>query len=418
MVKLKHEKIKEEKEINNRVFIDLDKTSNQEIPPITPFQGLIDIKKNGRLIVKNSIFENIDTLTNDEVEYILTHFKQYISPIMTSSYIPTAEMMEVVRKVAPEFKVRFKTEKVGSDKIIPISPAEFFEGERIFQTILRGINPDWSEHQKYRYLYNQVGKMLSYDLNVLDYGEKASIHEKYSRNIFTSISKNWGICASFAEIYDYLCYRMGLDSTILSEDDHDYVLLTDSNGRDYLTDLTFDSARIKFGLKTENYAVSKEEFERNSHDLSSTDISGYEISQISESEIEELDKITGSLDDFGGEYTNSILENLANNLEGNNITEKAICFIKRVRDLKNVGRVTDSDYVQIIKWILSKCQDKDFSDKIDVTSFVCEDTIELPRKILLKISGEKFIQFDYKTKEYEVAVPKILEKGKTYEKEE
>ena len=46
---------------------------------------------------------------------------------MTSSYIPTAEMMEVVRKVAPEFKVRFKTEKVGSDKIIPISPAEFFE---------------------------------------------------------------------------------------------------------------------------------------------------------------------------------------------------------------------------------------------------------------------------------------------------
>ena len=46
MVKLKHEKIKEEKEINNRVFIDLDKTSNQEIPPITPFQGLIDIKKN------------------------------------------------------------------------------------------------------------------------------------------------------------------------------------------------------------------------------------------------------------------------------------------------------------------------------------------------------------------------------------
>ena len=117
--------------------------------------------------------------------------------------------------------------------------------------------------------------------------------------------------------------------------------------------------------------------------------------------IEELDKSTGSLDDFGGEYTNSILENLANNLEENNITEKAICFIKRVRDLKTVGRVTGSDYVQIIKWILSKCQDKDFSDKIDVTSFVCEDTIELPRKILLKISGEKFIQFDYKTKEYE-----------------
>lgn len=382
------------------MFIDLDKTSAPEISFKTHFQRLIDIKKNGRLIVKNSVLENIDTLTSKEIEYILTHFKQYISPIITSSYIPTTEMMEVVRRVAPEFKVRFKTEKVGSSKIMPISPAEYFEGESIFQTILKGINPDWSEHQKYRYLYTKIGEMLSYDLNVLDYGEKASIHEKYSRNIFTSASKNWGICSSFAGIYDYLCYRVGLDSTIISENDHDYVLIIDSTGKDYVTDLTVDSARIKFGLRTKNYAVSAAEFEKNSHDLSSMDIGEYEIAYMDENQIKEMDESTGYLEKFGGYYTDYILINLANALEGNTLIEKVESFIEKVKNLKTIGRVTDSDYIQIIKWILSNCQDKDIKDKVEVTSFACENTIELPRQILFSISGNRFIQFDYRTKEY------------------
>lgn len=32
---------------------------------------------------------------------------------MTSSYIPSSSMMEIIEKIAPEFKVRFKTEKAG-----------------------------------------------------------------------------------------------------------------------------------------------------------------------------------------------------------------------------------------------------------------------------------------------------------------
>ena len=75
-----------------------------------------------------------------------------------------------------------------------------------------------------------------------------------------------------------------------------------------------------------------------------------------------------------------------------------ISFIRKSEKYKMVLIVENP---AVFMEISEKCQDKDFSDKIDVTSFVCEDTIELPRKILLKISGEKFIQFDYKTKEYE-----------------
>ena len=172
--------------MNNKVLIDLDKEN--KIPKLTAFQGQIDIKKNGKMIVKNSVLEDIDTLTEQELAYILTNFKQYISPVMTSMYIPSTHIMNLIQKLTPECTVRFKTEKPGSDKIVAISPKEFFEGEAIFEDILNGIHSDWSDKQKQKYLYNQTASMLSYDLNVLDHTPNARNHEKYSRNIFTAIT--------------------------------------------------------------------------------------------------------------------------------------------------------------------------------------------------------------------------------------
>ncbi len=66
--------------MNNKIFINLDK--EKTIPKLTPFQGLVDIQKNGRLIVKNSVLENIDTMREDELTYIENIKKLYF----TSSY--------------------------------------------------------------------------------------------------------------------------------------------------------------------------------------------------------------------------------------------------------------------------------------------------------------------------------------------
>ena len=388
--------------INNKVFIDLDKENT--IPKLTAFQGQIDVKKNGKILVKNSILEDIDTITEQELEYILTNFKQYISPVMTSIYIPSISTMEMIRKLAPECKVRFKTEKPGSNKLVAISPKEFLTGETIFEGILKGIHPDWNHKQKQKYLYNQTASMLSYDLNVLSHIPNAKIHEKYSRNIFTAIMKNWGICDSFAAMYDYLCYRSDLESQVLSEDEHDYVMITDEEGNDYLTDPTYDSLRVKFGLKAENYAISKEEFEKNDHNLTEADVDEYTFTTISEKEMEELDRSTGYLEYFEGKYTNEELSDLANDLEGNTITEQVISFMNRVGKIKIIGRPTDSDYVYIMKWILSKSKDRDFAKKIKISSLAYEDTKELPRRIILRIEEDnwnRYYTFDYKTKTYD-----------------
>ena len=388
------------------LFIDLDKEKN--IPPITLFQGPINIKKNGRIIVRNSVLEDIDTISVQDLEYILKNFKQYISPILTSGYIPNENVMRIIERISPEFKVRFKTEKPGTSKIVPISPDEYFEGEEIFNSIIDGINPEWTEQQKFKYLYNQIGINLSADLNVMSHTPNAKYHEEYSRNIFTSISKNWGICESFALAYDYLCYRCGLDSTILSEEGHDFVMITDSNDRDYLTDPTYDSTRLKFGLRTRNFAIPKEKFEDNSegnsHDLSQTEAVEFDFSSIEDKELEEIDRSIGYLDNFGGNYTDEALSKIANDLGGNNFNEKAINFIEKIKDIKAIGRPTDSDYVFVIKWILSKSKDREFAKSINVTSYAYEDSKELPRRILFRVvekdGNKRYYDFDYKTKEY------------------
>ena len=361
----------------------------------------MDIKKNGKIIVKDSVLENIDTYSEKDLIYIFTNFKKYISPIVTSQYIPSVSTMEILKELAPDFKVRFKTEKIGSTPIVPISSKEFFDGEEIFNEILKGIKPEWTEKQKYKYLYNKTGEMLSYDLNVLTYTAYGSLHDKYSRNIFTAISRNWGVCASFAAIYDYLCYKCDLESEIVSEEEHDYVLIT-SDKKDYLTDPTFDSMALKFGMRTRNFGVSKEVFKENGHNLKEAEIEEYEFESIDTDEIKELDIRTGYLNEFGGEYTDEYLSEFANNLVGDNNFEKALNFMDRIRKIKSVGRPNTYDFEWIINWILSKSEDRSFSEGMKVYSFISENSSELPRKIAIEVSDNKTLE---KTQYY------ILEDG-------
>lgn len=376
--------------MDNEVFIDLDKEN--EMPELTAFQGRVNIKKNGKLIVKNSVLENIDTFSEKELRYIFTNLKKYISPIVTSVYIPSPIAMKILEELAPEFKVRFKTEKPGTKSMVPISSKEFFEGEKIFDEILAGMKKEWSEEQKYKYLYNKIGQMLSYDLNVLTHDEYGIFHDKYGRNIFTAIAKNWGSCASFAASYDYMCYKAGLESNILSEEDHDYVAITTEEQEDYLTDPTFDSVAAKFGLRMQNFAISEKEFLKNGHHLEDTEIEGYQFESMDKDTVKELDRTTGYLEEFGGDYTDEYLIECVNTLQGKDNFQKAEDFLQKVQKLKTVGRPTSYDFEEVIKWMLSKCKDKEFAKGMNAYTVVCEDASDLPRKLVIEVQQESVLE--------------------------
>ncbi len=369
--------------MGKKIFIDLDK--EKKLPPTMSNQDIVDIKINGKLIVKNSILENIDTLTKEELRYILTNLKNYIYPTVTSQYIPSVDTMRILFELAPTFKVRFKTEKDGADPIIPISIEEFFEGEKIFDEILKGIDPQWSELQKYKYLYNKNSQMLSYDLNALSYTSYGRLHEKYSRNIFTAMAKNWGICASFAASYDYLCYRAGLESQVLSEENHDYVVIEHTKLGNILTDSTSDATRVKFGMKSRSFGVSKKQFIEDGHHLEETEASDYEFHSLCDEEIRQLDCAVGYLQEFKGEYTDTYIINLANHIEGNNNFEKITILLEKIKNLKTIGRPSTCDFERIISLILANTHDKALRDGIKVYSHVSENISELPNQIIIEV---------------------------------
>lgn len=285
--------------------------------------------------------------------------------------------------------MRFKTEKSGTNQIIPISIEEYFEGEKIFSEILKGIRPEWTELQKYKYLYNRNSQMLSYDLNTLLHTQYSNMHEKYSRNIFTAMSKNWGLCVSFAASYDYLCYRAGLESQILSEGDHDYVLIEPLEQNALLTDSTYDYVNLKFGMKSRNFAISKKQFVKNGHNLAETEASDYEFGELNDDDIKQLDMQTGYLNEFGGEYTDEYIRSLANNLEGNDNFEKALIFLDRISRIKTVGRPSTHDFETIIDFILSESKDREFAEGIKVYSFIAENTRNLPRQIVVEVHSDE-----------------------------
>lgn len=328
-------------------------------------------RKNGKLIIKDSVLENIDTLTEEELKELLIQFKDNLSPIMTSVYIPCVPLMKIIHEYAPDMKVRFKTEKSGGTPILPITSKEFFDGEAWFEIILNGVESEWNELQKYKYLYNSLGMMLSYDWNLSLDKNFSVVHDSYARNIFTSIARNWGVCSSFAASYDYLCYRAGLESEIVSEEEHDYVVISVTDKGDYLVDPTWDAAFLKFGIQTQNFGISKEQFIKNGHHLEETEIEDYEIEALSKQEIESLDRTTGYLDMFGGAYTDECIQTMINDLSEETIFDKISLLLQKVKTLMVVGRISLSDYEKLLHYIFSN--HPKLKDKIKVMEAILED---------------------------------------------
>lgn len=348
----------------------------------------LDISKSGKILVKDSCLENIDTIPIADLKFIISNYQDILNPIATSVYIPSKETMQVLQDFHSNIKVRFKTSRPGTKNMIPISTEEFFSGLRIFDCILEGINPNWNALEKYKYLYNELGKILSYDLLV----DRSSIHEAQARNIFLAIFSNHGICASFAACYDYLCFRAGLESEIIEEEDHSYVVI--SPDEDYLTDPTFDAYYLKFGMHSKNFAISKEQFNVQNHDLSnSTADENYDFSSLPLSRVEELDLKTGYLTPFNNEYQDEYISGLASNLEGNNNALKLECLLERVINLKTVGRPTAIDYYKILKFILDHSFDLDFASAVKISNIYPENDEE-PVCILISLINIDSNEYD------------------------
>lgn len=369
--------------MNNIFLIDLDR---ENLPGnMTSLGSNFSVKFNGGLVIKNGVLENIDTLNPEDLRFILTNFKDVIAPVTTSAYIPNSDTMKAILDLAPELKVRFKIEKPGCAPLLPISALEYFEGLSYFDEILNGIDSSWTDIEKLKYLYNATCLLYSYDLDANTTELGSETHERYARNIFLAVTKNIAICSTFASTLDYLCYRARLESEIISEEEHDYLVLSTSDGEDFLGDPTFDSVSIKFGIKSNYFAVSREKFERE-HDLSKTETDEYVFSSLTEDEVKSIDRRLGYLDEFGGQYVDEEVTLFLASLKTVDTVNKVISLVNKVLSLKTLGRPGAYDYKTILNRFLVMTKDEEVLTSTRVLTYT--DTNDILRVGLIIIDGD------------------------------
>lgn len=131
-------------------------------------------------------------------------------------------------------------------------------------------NPNISEMELVRYVYLDLGKRFSFDINCVPFGNKEKRKKIYrrSRNESTlneTMETNIGICSTFAQILENILKQFGVEiETIRAINDerryaHVYNVIWPKGGKPYILDLQEDIYNIQSHSITKNFGLSFED---------------------------------------------------------------------------------------------------------------------------------------------------------------
>lgn len=224
---------------------------------------------------------------------------------------------------------------------------EFMEAERIFDEIVSGINPSWSELEKFKYLYNELGKKVSYDINVLD--EKNEDKDSFNRanlvarNPFSSILSGKGVCAGYSEMYQYACRKAGLTCDIERNNEHAYNLIEYTNDtgervRSYC-DLTFDAVKTKYNSRCPYFGFGAEDEDHRG-------LKCEEAIKIPDDKVKEIDE------NIGYEYMVDKYMALAKEAKEIEGIERRVAFLlENMMKVQDISSMSNHEVVKVA-WIL------------------------------------------------------------------
>ena len=164
---------------------------------------------------------------------------------------------------------------------------EYIEQVKEFQR----NNPDLTETELIRYVYLDLGKRFSFDLNYA-FGTKATKKKIYNKtekaDLEASMENNTIICISACHILEYVLGNLGINIRTKEEErdvskfPHVYNIITQKNGKEYIIDLQSDIKNIQSHSFTSYYGLSVERGKP---------------AVISRAEIERMDRKLGYIDD-------------------------------------------------------------------------------------------------------------------------
>lgn len=165
-------------------------------------------------------------------------------------------------EICPEIKI---SDAIG---LAPCTAAEYKKAEAWIDSVLQGLNPEWTEIQKIAFIDNAIGKKISYspdfDTEVFRAGS--------ARALWRIINSGYGVCNGIAQVEQYILDKAGIDAEMISSGIHVFLKLTDmelptTNGGtikgDTILDPTWNMAAHRYGAKPENFCRSYEEIRKN-----------------------------------------------------------------------------------------------------------------------------------------------------------
>ena len=141
---------------------------------------------------------------------------------------------------------------------------EFIEAETIIDLLYANMPDNLTSLEMARYIYISLGKIVSFDINT-----SPDKSELYNLPLLSNINNLWGSLSSgyvndlsISKIYYYLCLRLGIDaSLVIDNNTKEHLNKLNINNQILLVDLFKDLPYIKSLMQTKHFATYNDDYD-------------------------------------------------------------------------------------------------------------------------------------------------------------
>ena len=202
-----------------------------------------------------------DVILNEDLEIYRNLDKLiFINPMYLSSE-DKKRFLELC-EICPEINIYDDT------KILTSTLEEYKNTESWIESVLQGINPEWTDIQKIAYIDNEIGKKIKYSPDI----DTEVYNYKDAQNVWKIVNLEIGICLGISKLEKYMLSKIGIEAEVVLSKDHAFLKLknielpTADGGTakgDTILDPTWNLAAHRYGAEPKNFCRSYEEIRKN-----------------------------------------------------------------------------------------------------------------------------------------------------------
>lgn len=220
--------------------------------------------------------------------------------------------------------------------------------QRLKEKMIETIPDQLSPMEQVRYLYIELGKLVSFDERYWKGNSKTKkkiYRASFRKRMEDLKSDRRIICVSLARMFQELLAEIGVKATLYQPDPDDPHInnIVEIDGKRYVMDLQRDLEYIQTNRRTQHFGKkSKKEY--------------VQFSEISVEEEEQIDRRIGYVQE-DRDYTEHYLWMLQKAIEGEELSleEKVVFVLEHAKDYKDLSQVGIVEKSKFYAWCFERC---------------------------------------------------------------